>query len=286
MEINITDRYTEVYANGGGNWITQSYPTNFHQFYRRKMLTADEKIEDFREVTDAEKTALETADAQWEEPERLFINQWNALCETYGTYNEETGFFELNGLTDIAYEEALLIYKKSVIYSSTYKSLYAHKSLHMRTLLPIITFGSNEDLDAMFQYSYKLVTIRLISGYTSLSIKLSTFQSIFYNCFDLREVYGIFDVSTYKHTEIKPCVGCKSLEGIYIFNLKNDLNIADSPLLRIDCLEYIINNAINTSPITITVHPDIFAKITDEENAEWHPLLALAQEKNITFATK
>ena len=36
---------------------------------------------------------------------------------------------------------------------------------------------------------------------------------------------------------------------------------------------------------TITVHPDVYAKLTDETNTEWHALLALAAEKNITFAT-
>ena len=41
----------------------------------------------------------------------------------------------------------------------------------------------------------------------------------------------------------------------------------------------------NSKAITITVHPDVYAKLTDESNADWHALMASAAAKNITFAT-
>lgn len=37
--------------------------------------------------------------------------------------------------------------------------------------------------------------------------------------------------------------------------------------------------------ITITVHPSVYSKLTDESNTEWHKVLLDAAEKNITFAT-
>ena len=46
-----------------------------------------------------------------------------------------------------------------------------------------------------------------------------------------------------------------------------------------------IEHASNTSPITITVHADVYAKLTDESNTDWHALMASAAAKNITFAT-
>lgn len=42
--------------------------------------------------------------------EALFIDLWNNACGSYGRYNAETGYFELNGLTDIGYDEALKIF--------------------------------------------------------------------------------------------------------------------------------------------------------------------------------
>lgn len=53
----INELYTEIYV-GEGNFITQSAPTNFHQFYTRKILTESESIDDFREVTAANTKAI------------------------------------------------------------------------------------------------------------------------------------------------------------------------------------------------------------------------------------
>lgn len=88
---------------GGGNFLTQSRPTNFHQFFTRKILTPTEDISDYREVTAAERTALEQADAQWKEPSAELIVQFNqamtkyigteSSTETFGHYKPETGYF-------------------------------------------------------------------------------------------------------------------------------------------------------------------------------------------------
>ena len=63
------------------------------------------------------------------------------------------------------------------------------------------------------------------------------------------------------------------------------MNISGSPYLSLDSLQFLIQEATNTSPITITVHADVYAKIQDETQTEWHALIASAQEKQITFAT-
>lgn len=64
-----------------------------------------------------------------------------------------------------------------------------------------------------------------------------------------------------------------------------DFNIADSPLLSLASFQYMVDNAYNTAPITITVHPDIYAKLTDATNAEWYAVAEAAAAKNIAFAT-
>ena len=46
-----------------------------------------------------------------------------------------------------------------------------------------------------------------------------------------------------------------------------------------------VEHAYNTSPVTITVHADVYAKLTDESNTDWHALMTSAAAKNITFAT-
>lgn len=73
--------------------------------------------------------------------------------------------------------------------------------------------------------------------------------------------------------------------------------MATNPKWRLDCVEFVVENATNTSPITITVHADVYAKLTgdatneaagvltEEEAAAWQQVLADAIEKNISFAT-
>lgn len=63
------------------------------------------------------------------------------------------------------------------------------------------------------------------------------------------------------------------------------LDLRTSPLITLDTFEFLIGHAANTSPITITVHPDVYAKITDETNTEWYALLDAAAAKDISFAT-
>lgn len=69
---------------------------------------------------------------------------------------------------------------------------------------------------------------------------------------------------------------CNSLKTLYILNLKASLNLSWSPL-EIDSLEYIIDNAANTSAITISLSPYTWYRLTDA-------VRTAATEKNITLA--
>ena len=97
---------------GGGKsetYITQSKTTVFHDFFTRKFLGEGETVEEFMEVSEAERDRLQGIRDAWVRPPQVFIDQWNTACGIWGRYNEETGYFELNGLTDITYEQALSI---------------------------------------------------------------------------------------------------------------------------------------------------------------------------------
>ena len=271
----VNGSFTEIYA-GGGNFITQSTPTNFHQFYTQKILTPNENIEDYREVTASERTALEKSDAAWEEPPQGFIDE----CETAGAvYNRSTGFFELNGLTDLTYKSMRAVMHHSVVRANSVKGLYAHKSIPSsvcRTLLTTITFGHREDYSAMYQFCSGLETIRIECGYgKDVAVSVSNLYYFCGGCYSLREVYGVFSLQTANAQT--PTDGTPNLEGFYIKNLHGDLKM-DAPKWRLDCIEYAVANATNTGSITITLHPAAYARLTDE-------LIAAAAEKNITFAT-
>lgn len=69
---------------------------------------------------------------------------------------------------------------------------------------------------------------------------------------------------------------CSGLTNLYIRNLKASINVSWSPI-NVESIKYIINNAINTSKITISVSPYTWNRLTDD-------IKASATEKNITIA--
>ena len=56
---------------------------------------------------------------------------------------------------------------------------------------------------------------------------------------------------------------CYSLQTLYIRNLKTSINISWSPINN-ESIEYIVNNAINTTSITISVSPYTWYRLTDD----------------------
>ena len=69
---------------------------------------------------------------------------------------------------------------------------------------------------------------------------------------------------------------CISLTSLYIQNLKASINISWSPV-NADSIEFIVNNAANTSAITISVSPYTWYRLSDE-------IKAAASAKKITIA--
>lgn len=78
---------------------------------------------------------------------------------------------------------------------------------------------------------------------------------------------------------------CFALVSVRLRGVKYDISFSDSPLISLESLQFMITNAANTSPIIVTVHADVYAKIQDESNADWHALIEAATAKQITFAT-
>lgn len=79
--------------------------------------------------------------------------------------------------------------------------------------------------------------------------------------------------------------GFPNLEHFRMRGLYNNFWIGNCPKLSLATIKYLIDYAKNPSPITVTVHKDIYAKLTDESNAEWNAVTVAALARNITFAT-
>lgn len=266
---------------GGGNYITRSAPTNFHQFWTQKILTASESIEDFKEVTEAEKTALVASDALWVRAPQSFIDMWNEACiDNFhnlqdGRYNEATGYFELNGLTDITYEQALLI-----IRSSSYWCRSPLDTMPNMAMLPIRTHftltGHGNGIGAVtmnntFKYCRQLETVNIRDG------NYEKFVNTFYACKKLKVIY--IKSSYYIKFNDSAFDDCVSLVDLFIApQIKSNINLKWSPKLSLDSIQNIVNKLESGKSWIFTLHPEAYARVTDE-------IFALAAEKSITIAT-
>lgn len=88
-----------------------------------------------------------------------------------------------------------------------------------------------------------------------------------------------------------------NLVTLDISNLKISLDLSKCPLINLTSWQGLVSRAANTDAITVTVHPDVYAKLTGDttnaaaaalsadELAQWQALVAQATEKQITFAT-
>lgn len=201
-------------------------------------------------------------------------------------YNQNTGFYELNGLTDITEEQMREIYTVcggNPVINNLIERYYASS---IRTNIPFrVSIGTNNN--PVLISSFLANCGRLEVFQTSLNngtLTLGRCTSLFYNCRSLIRVNGVIDVyNSGSYTQM--FFGCMKLESINVRRIKRDISFSDSPLISLESLQYLITNAANTSPITVTVHADVYAKIQDETQTEWHALIETAAAKQITFAT-
>lgn len=105
----------------------------------------------------------------------------------------------------------------------------------------------------------------------------------FANCKQLEKVVGImtFEQGAFSDT----FANCSNLQDIQIKDARYNIRLAGSPLLTLKSFQYLVENATNTSAITVTVHADVYAKLTDPQQAEWYAVNTAAQGKQISFAT-
>ena len=109
-------------------------------------------------------------------------------------------------------------------------------------------------------------------------------RNLFRSCSKLKTVVGVILLSDSVAINTEVFAYCPLLERVRIRNLRSSLTFAHSPLLSLESLQYLVENAGNTAAITVTVHADVYAKLTDPSNAEWYAVNAAAQARQIGFA--
>lgn len=144
---------------------------------------------------------------------------------------------------------------------------------------------SCNNLEVLNVFNLNEVIERNQNNFCLSSGSLNAYDSVLHNLPKLRKILGRVDLGKAKSDIKKNVFNVPSLVSVRIWNLRNNLDFSVLPLLDYDSIKCIVDKAINPSAITITVHQNIYSKLTDETNTEWHQVLLDAADKNITFAT-
>lgn len=229
----------------------------------------------------------------------------HAIYESNGAvYNENTGYWELNGLTDLTEDEMYDIYlwTNNLINQPELDNALSNAPIRT-TFAPetknIYKQANGVSINQMASNCRNLEIFN-INSISDSQMHLKAVNTAAHNafaaCTKLREIKQILYLSNLTTGNIFTAAfsGCQQLRKVRIRGLKQVVDFHSSPLISYESLNYIVANATNTAAITITVHDTTYsyltgsAQPTDEVGGtteEWQALVTAAAEKQITFIT-
>lgn len=201
---------------------------------------------------------------------------YRGLFEAAGAvYNPETGLYSLSGLDDLTEEQILESYVDTMLQVGGYPM----RSTRVRTFFPI---PYTQDLRFWYFAAFKLESVQIRKEMDVNAYSIDQFGGY---CSKLKKVLDVINVENVSGTSFNIFRYSPLVEYFRIKNLKKNAVISDCPLLTLDTVSYLVDNAANTSAITVQVHPDVYAKLTDSSNTDWYAVNTAAQAKDISFAT-
>lgn len=220
--------------------------------------------------------AIEAASRQW------LIDQAVAAG---ATYNTSTGKFSYGPtgyvISDIGDDEMLRMLQCRVV-GDGIGGAFNNANIRIN-LCPMVEYKNNELLPwRQLCTNNNTIQVLRTSMYFNRQFTLASSKAIS-DCSALRYIEGCFIASLPQHN----FTGLPALEYIWMV-IRNGacINLKDSPNLTLECLQNIPSWATKSSATaTVTVHPTVYAKLTDTTNTQWHKVLTDALAKNITFAT-
>ena len=204
-------------------------------------------------------------------------------------YNEATGFYELNGLTDITEEQMRVIYEKTWGWWIGLPNLNGFGDSSARTNIPCpdykrTYYQSNVNLSSSFATTGNLDNLEVLNFIPTqypkdFSIKLSM-RAMNWMCRGNAKpltIMGTFDVGDVPDNNSLNIGG--NIKTINIKNLSKNIKFYGSKVLSKESVLYMINNSAATSAITISLNKAVYDVMKDDADI----IAALAEKTNITL---
>ena len=255
-------------------------------------LTAkQDKLVNSADVTVGEDDKLTVADTA---KRKVFDDLWISAAGADGSNgtvdhtHTESGVSKPYYLNEVwmTYEEALVVYNEKFTRVD---------ALIDRGINGVTNFVPNPNGLALSFSSFSANNTKVINvGYRRAKQLVSWLN----NAQAVTKILGVIDLY-YWDTSLASYhyLNCPLLTTINLKNLRYDFNIGNLKRISLSSMQYMVNNSSATSSITVTVHPDVYAKLTgdttnaaaaaltSDELAQWTALVTTANSKNISFAT-
>ena len=204
-------------------------------------------------------------------------------------YNEQTGFYELNGLTDITEEQMRVIYEKTWGWWIALPNLNGFGDSSARTNIPCpdykrlyyqtncifgSTFAVTGNVDNLEVLNFNPIR-HLDRDFTKLSIR--TMNWMCQSNTKPLTIMGTFDVGNVPDNNSLNIGG--NIKTITIKNLSKNIKFYNSNVLSKESVLYMINNSAATSAITIGLRQAVYDAMKDDADI----IAALAEKTNITL---
>lgn len=210
-----------------------------------------------------------------------FIDKWKSLVYSWGTFNATSGYFELNGLTDISYNEAIDIvnrYNPAQATEGWRPGANAMKDyFKARTSIPCMSTGTTHPALTWNVYmECSHFFYRDTDKFTSITQ---------YGCLRLKKLLDKLNL-----TANISLTDWYALEECYIQTSK-DITASQSKYLSLASIVYMVDNATNTGAVTYTFHASAYARCRADTTEytyggnTYTGIIALATAKNITIAS-
>lgn len=210
-----------------------------------------------------------------------FIADWVAAGETKGHYDKRqyTGYDEAT--------DTLTLYGEPVTYAEAreamrLKAITDHEMLWEKGLefslakhiLPLRVTNHNGNAGRCADFQHSAMTV--------IAFDIQHYGSVPASGYGLRfrgDVKQILYLKVNSHTTFtSDCFVCPNLELLELIGLTKSIDLHYCSKLSLESLILIVDKAANTEPITLTLHAEAFARLTDE-------LTTTATAKQITFTT-
>lgn len=204
-------------------------------------------------------------------------------------YNEATGYYELNGLTDITEEEMRVIYEKTWGWWIGLPNLSGFGDSSARTNIPCpdykrVYYQSDCNLSSSFTATGNLDNLEVLNfiptRYPNESFVKLTIKAMNWMCQGNTKsltIMGILDVGKVPDNNSLNIGG--NIKTINIKNLSKNIRFYNSKVLSKESVLYMINNSAATSAITIGLNKAVYDVMKDDADI----IAALAEKTNITL---